>query len=103
MFIIKIIGKTLISLIVFLLLFIMFLASVALISLGLLAVPLSLAVMTGFFTAVASDISPVSMFFAGVSGLSGGAALCAGAVKLFPKQARLFKTYRIRNHAEIQQ
>jgi len=82
---------------VFLLLFAAVMASVALISLGIFAVPLSLLVMTGLFTAVASDLSPMSVFFAGISCLSGGAALCLAAVILFPLQTQIFKSDFKRN------
>lgn len=83
--------KAVVSVIVFLSLFAVILAAVALVSFGLLAVPLSLLVMTGLFTSVASDVSTASVFLAGVSCLSGGFALGLTAVKLFPKQVRLFK------------
>jgi len=83
--------KAVISVIVFLSLFIMLLLSVALISLGILAVPLSLMVMTGLFTSVASELPPPSALFAGIACLCGGAALCLAVIVLFPKQAVMFK------------
>jgi len=77
--------------VIFLLLFIMTVASVALLSLGLTAIALSLMVMTGLFTNVASELPPLSAFFAGISCLSGGAAMSLAVITLFPKQAGLFK------------
>jgi len=51
-----------ISAVVFLLFYIAVLASIALISSGLLAIPVAIAVITGLFTNVASDLSPLSAF-----------------------------------------
>jgi len=76
---------------VFFALFAVILLSIALVSFGLLAVPLSLLVMSGVFTSVASDVSTVSVLLAGISCISGGGALGLAAIKLFPMQARLFK------------
>jgi len=88
----KYIVKPIVLTAVFLLLFAAVMASVALVSLGIFAVPLSLLVMTGLFTAVASDLPPVSVFFAGISCLSGGAALCLAVIILFPLQTQIFKS-----------
>lgn len=77
---------------VFLLLFLMTVAVIALVSLGLTAIALTLMVMTGLFTSVASELPPLSALFAGISCLSGGAALGLAVITLFPKQAGLFKS-----------
>jgi len=76
---------------IFLLFYVAALISVVLISTGILAIPISLGVMTGFFTSVASDLSPPAMFFAGIASLSGGVALGLAIVVLFPKQSKLFR------------
>ncbi|MCL2754443.1 MAG: hypothetical protein FWD35_01840 [Oscillospiraceae bacterium] len=81
-----------ISAIIFLLFYAVTLGAVVLISTGILAIPISVGVMSGFFTSVASDLSPPAMFFAGISCLSGGVALGIGIVVLFPKQSRVFKS-----------
>jgi len=78
----------------FLALFALILAAVALVSFGLFAVPLSLLVIGGIFTSVASDVSMVSVLLAGISCLSGGCALGLTVIKLFPKQTRLLKRKR---------
>ncbi|MDR0222800.1 MAG: hypothetical protein LBI38_04600 [Oscillospiraceae bacterium] len=75
----------------FLLLFAMTSAAVVLVSAGLLAIPVALAVMTGVFTSVASDLSPPSMLLAGISCLSAGLALALAVIVLFPKQTKIFK------------
>ncbi|MCL1789424.1 MAG: hypothetical protein FWG33_03620 [Oscillospiraceae bacterium] len=82
--------KFLISAVVFLLFYIFILVSIALLSAGILAIPVSLAVITGVFTNVASDLSPVPMLFMGISCISAGLALALGIVILFPKQPYLF-------------
>jgi hypothetical protein len=75
---------------IFLIFYAAALVSIVLISTGILAIPISVGVMTGFFTGVASDLSPPAMLFSGIACLSGGVALGLGIVVLFPKQTRLF-------------
>jgi hypothetical protein len=71
---------------VFLVFFAAIVVSILLISAGILAIPISLGILTGFFTSVASDLVPPAMLFAGISCLSAGLAIAVGVVMLFPKQ-----------------
>ncbi|MCL1903004.1 MAG: hypothetical protein FWF94_01135 [Oscillospiraceae bacterium] len=79
-----------ISAVVFLLFYIAVLASIALISSGLLAIPVAIAVITGLFTNVASDLSPLSMLLTGISCISAGLAMALGIIILFPKQPKIW-------------
>jgi len=72
--------------IVFAISFVACLLAVLLISSGILAIPISVGVMTGFFTSVASDLSPPAMLFAGIFCLATGGILALAIVYLFPKQ-----------------
>lgn len=90
----KFLFRFFISSCVFFIFFAMILVCVILLSTGLLAFPLALAVMTGIFTSVASDLSPPSMLLAGISCLSAGLALTLAVIILFPKQTKMFKKNR---------
>ena|GEM_PF-1473211 len=94
----KVMGKKMIKLlkfvvsaVVFLLFFLFILVSIVLVSAGLLAMPVSLAVISGIFTNVASDLSPLPMLFTGICCISTGLAIALGIVILFPKQPNMFK------------
>jgi hypothetical protein len=79
---------------VFLMFFVGIIVAILLLSAGLLAIPVSLAVMSGLFTriiTIASDLSPLAMFLTGVSCISAGLALSLLIVYLFPKQQDWFK------------
>ncbi|MCL1831582.1 MAG: hypothetical protein FWG45_01570 [Oscillospiraceae bacterium] len=86
-----------VRLIVLIIVFVLFLAaisaSIIMISAGILAIPLSIGVMSGFFTSVASDISPPAMLFAGIACLSGGLALGVVIIMLFPKQPFILRKF----------
>jgi len=71
---------------VFLLFFAAIILSIFLVSAGLLAIPVALAVISGFFTTVASDLSPPAMLLTGISCISSGLAIALGVIILFPKQ-----------------
>jgi hypothetical protein len=78
--------------------FLAFLAAIAvsilMVSAGILAIPISVGIITGLFTSVASDLSPPAMFFAGVFCLSGGLAIAVAIVILFPKQPNILRRVR---------
>jgi hypothetical protein len=78
---------------VFLGLYAAMIVSIVLISTGVLAIPIALGVLTGFFTNVTSDLSPPAMLFAGVACISGGIALALGIALLFPKQPNILRKY----------
>jgi hypothetical protein len=78
------------SAIVFMLFFAVILTSIVLLSAGLLAIVVSITVMTGFFTTVASDLSPLAMLLTGVSCIGAGLAAALGVVVLFVKQPYMF-------------
>ena len=84
--------KFIASVIVFLLFFAAIMIAIVLVSLGLLGVPVALAVLSGVFTNVASDLSPLAMLFAGFSCVSAGLAISLAVVILFPKQPYMFRT-----------
>jgi len=69
----------------------MILTAIVLVSAGLLAIPLSLIVMSGIFTQVASDLSPPVMLLAGVSCLSAGLAMTLAVFVMFEKQTELLR------------
>jgi hypothetical protein len=86
--------RILLSWIVFLLFFTASLLAILLTSAGLLALPMSVVYGAGIGSNVArvvSDLSPVSMFFAGISCLSAGLALTLAIVVYFPKQIEWFR------------
>ena len=80
-----------VSIIVFLLLFAAILLAIVLVAAGLLAIPLSLCAMSGFFANVTSDLSPPAMLLCGISCVSAGLALALAVIILFPKQPYMFK------------
>jgi hypothetical protein len=80
--------------VVFLLFFTAILVSILLISAGLLAVPVSLALISGIgknVASVASDLSAPAMFLTGISCISAGLAIMLAVVVYFPKQAFIFR------------
>jgi hypothetical protein len=79
--------------IVFLLFYVAILLMIVLLSTGILALPIAISVMSGFFTSVASDLAPQAILFAGISCLSAGLALALSIVMLFPKQPFIFKRF----------
>jgi hypothetical protein len=84
--------KFILSSILFLLVFAAVILSVVLVSAGLLAIPASLAVITGIFTNVISDLSPVAMLFAGISCISAGLSVALAVAILVDKRYGLFGT-----------
>jgi len=86
--------RFLLLVIVFFLFFTAVLASVLLVSAGLLAVPMSIVVILGIGSNIAkvvSDLTPLAMFFAGISCICAGLALALAVVVYFPKQVNWFR------------
>ena len=77
--------------VMFLVFFAFILATIVLLSSGLLAIFVSLLAVTGVFTNVASDLAPTAMLLAGICFLSTGLLLTLAIVILFPKQPAVLR------------